>query len=134
MWGICLFLYRFIAAKELTDLELSFERDAANNRPMPHGLSQAQQKAYVNLRELHKRFREGAMDKAEAAREKRLIVEAYAMEHSKEEFLERSALELSERISAASKVYRENRTIENADALYAAFYNLPADWYVVEAV
>lgn len=113
-------------------MELPFERDAANDRPMPRGLTQAQQKAYVTLRELHRRFRSGAMDKAEATMEKRLIVEAYTMERSKEEVLDRSVLELRERIAVASKAYREHRTVENADALYAAFYNLPEDWYETE--
>lgn len=35
---------------------------------------------------------------------------------------------LRDRIELASKEYSENPTIQNADLLYSAFYNLPKDW------
>lgn len=107
-------------------MSLPFEVDAANGKPMPRGLTLAQQKAYLALRALHKQFRDRLISKEKASAEKELIVEAFELERSKEVFLERSALELNQRIAAASAAYKAHRSLENADALYAALYNIPA--------
>ena len=66
--------------------------------------------------------------KKKAAEEKKAILAAYTTEHSKEEFLDRSALALSERICKAADNFRDNRTLEAADAFYAAVFNLSPDW------
>ena len=69
-----------------------------------------------------------ALKSLDAAKEKKSLVEAYTMEHSKEEFLDRSTVSLQSRIETAAENFRKNRTLEAADAFYAAIYNVSEDW------
>lgn len=105
-----------------------WEIRAIRNEPVPHGLSLAECKAYLSLRTLYRDYREGKVSKTKAQDDKRAIINAFTREKGEEVFLSRQALSLKERISDASQRYADNPTIENADALYAAFWNLPQDW------
>lgn len=92
---------------------------------MPNGLSLSEQKAYWLLKELYKAHRDKEITREQAKDEKAKIIAAFTLEHSEEEFLSRKALDLQERIKNASKAFKNERTLENADRLYAAFYGLP---------
>ena len=93
-----------------------------------YGLTLAEQGYYLALRTLYAAYQKGVVTKKQAAEEKKAILAAYTTEHSKEEFLDRSALALSERICKAADNFRDNQTLEAADAFYAAVFNLSENW------
>lgn len=105
-----------------------FEKSAMKNEPCPKILDMADTCAYISLKYLYAMYRNGFISRKEATKEKRTIVYNHAKDKSMIEFVNRNALEKNEAIKSASKEYKENPTIENADKLYAAFYNLPDDW------
>ena len=109
-------------------MDKSMERAAMHGEVLPGGLSLAGQKFYLALRTLYRDSKAGAISKEDAAKEKKSLVEAYTMEHSKEEFLDRSTVSLQSRIETAAENFRKNRTLEAADAFYAAIYNVSEDW------
>ena len=111
----------------------TFEKEAMEGREPPDGLSLVDLKAFYLISIVYKNFKEGTFTKEQAAAEKKRIFEQYVLEKSEEEFLSRSSLELSERISATSIAYRKERTIENADKMYAAFWRVKENWYEDEA-
>ena len=104
------------------------EKAAMKGTPLPDGLSLAGQKYYLALRSLYAAFKRNEISQNDAAAEKKKLVATYTMERSQEEFLERSAIKLSQRISTAAEAFKNERTLKNADALYAAFFNISADW------
>lgn len=104
------------------------ERAAMKGEALPKGLSLAEQGYFLALRTLYAAYRKGVVSKAEASEEKKRLIEAYTMEKSKEDFLSRSALALNERICKAADAFRDNRTLEAADAFYAALFNLSENW------
>lgn len=109
-------------------MELDYEREAMRNKPTPKGLDIVDTYAYMSLRVLYSAYRKGIIQRKEAAEEKKKIIYNMADGKSKLKFLDRESDILSERIGEASTAYKENPSIENADKLYAAFYNLPDDW------
>lgn len=104
--------------------EFPFERAAMNDEDMPHGLDIADACFYTALRIIYKAYHDGAIDRKTGTELKKQLTRAYVSDKSEVEFLERSALALNERIKNASEAYKANRTLENADELYNAFYNL----------
>ena len=106
-----------------------FEVEASKGNEPPVGLTLSQLLAFYCLKELYKNFNGGTVTKEEAAETKERIYRTYVTQRSEEEFLERKALDLQERIRSASEAYKHDRTIENADKLYAAFYNVADNWY-----
>lgn len=104
--------------------EFPFERAAMNNEDMPSGLDIADACFYTALRIIYKAHHDGVIDRKTGTELKKQLARAYVSDKSEVEFLERSALALSERIKKASEAYKANRTLENADELYNAFYNL----------
>ena len=105
-----------------------FEKEAMNEEPLPIGLDIADQFLFLGLKYLYAMHRRGLISRDRASKEKEKLVFQWKTEKSKLEFLSREAVELSERIKRASDEFKESRTLENADALYAALYNLPNDW------
>ena len=112
--------------------EFTFERAAMNDEDMPSGLDIADACFYTALRIIYKAYHNGAIDRKAGTELKNQLTRAYVIDKSKVEFLNRSALALNDRIKKASEAYKSNRTLENADELYAAFYNLPDDWRSLE--
>ena len=108
--------------------EFTFERAAMNDEDMPSGLDIADACFYAALRIIYKAYHNGAIGRKTGTELKKQLTRAYVRDKSKVEFLNRSALALNDRIKKASEAYKSNRTLENADELYAAFYNLPDDW------
>ena len=104
--------------------EFTFERAAMNDEDMPSGLDIADACFYTALRIIYKAYHDGAIDRKTGTELKKQLTRAYVSDKSEVEFLERSALALNERIKNASEAYKANRTLENADELYNAFYNL----------
>lgn len=104
--------------------EFSFERAAMNDEDMPHGLDIADACFCAALRIIYKAYHSGVIDRKTGTEIKKQLTRAYVSDKSEVEFLERSALALNERIKKASEAYKSNRTLENADELYNAFYNL----------
>ena len=109
-------------------MELDYEREAMRNKPTPKGLDIVDTYAYMSLRVLYSAYRKGIIQRKEAAEEKKKIIYNMADGKSKLKCLDRESDILSKRIGEASIAYKENPSIENADKLYAAFYNLPDDW------
>ena len=108
--------------------EFPFERAAMNDEDMPRGLDIADACFYTALRIIYKAYHNGAIDRKAGTELKKQLTRAYVSDKSEVEFLKRSALSLNDRIKKASEAYKSNRTLENADELYAAFYNLSDDW------
>ena len=112
--------------------EFIFERAAMNDEDMPRGLDIADACFYTSLRIIYKAYHNGVIDRKTGTELKKQITRAYVRDKSKVEFLKRSALALNGRIKKASDAYKSNRTLENADELYASFYNLSDDWRSLE--
>ena len=104
--------------------EFTFERAAMNDEDMPRGLDIADACFYTSLRIIYKAYHNGVIDRKTGTELKKQLTRAYVSDQSKVDFLNRSALALNDRIKKASAAYNSNSTHENADELYAAFYNL----------
>lgn len=104
--------------------EFTFERAAMNDEDMPRGLDIADACFYTALRIIYNAYHNGAIDRKTGTELKNQLKRSYVSDKSKVEFLDRSALVLSDKIKKASEAYKSNRTLENADELYNAFYNL----------
>ena len=109
-------------------MEFSFEREAMQGQPLPKGLDIADSCLYIALKNLYAMYRNKLIIRKDATEEKKRLVYNWATDKTKIEFLDRESDVLGARIGAASDEYKNNPCIENADKLYAAFYNLPEDW------
>lgn len=109
-------------------MEFSFEKEAMRGQPLPKGLDVADSCLYIALKNLYAMYRRELISRKDAAEEKKRLVYNWETDKSKIEFLNRDSEALRDKISVASENYKENPCIENADKLYAAFYNLPDDW------
>ena len=109
-------------------MELSFEREAMQGKPLPQGLDIADSCLYIALKNLYAMYRNKLISCKDAAEEKKRLIYNWTTDKTKIEFLNRDSEELRDKISVASDNYKENPCIENADKLYAAFYNLSDDW------
>ena len=112
--------------------EFTFERAAMNDEDMPRGLDIADACFYTSLRLIYKAYHNGLIDREAGTGLKKPLTRAYVRDKSEVEFLKLSALALNDKIKKASEAYKSNRTLENADELYAAFYNLSDDWRSLE--
>lgn len=108
--------------------EFDFERKAMKGDPCPKGLDIADTCAYVALTSLYRMYKNGLISRRDAAKEKETIVFNWETDKSKLKFLNRETQELKEKIGSASAEYAKNPTIENAERLYCALYNLPENW------
>lgn len=106
----------------------SFEKSAMNGKPVPKDLDAADAGLYMGLKSLYAMHKAGLMDRRTATDEKQNLVFCHQKSKSQLEFLNRESEALRGRIQKASENYKNNRTLENADKLYAAFYNLPENW------
>lgn len=109
-------------------MEFAYEKRAMRNEPLPKGLDVADSCTYLSFRYLYLMYKGNLISKEEAIEEKRSILYNYSKTKSEVEFLEREVFKASERIKSASEEYVKKPTIENADKLYAAFYNIPENW------
>lgn len=109
-------------------MEFEFERKAIRGDPLPKTLDIADSCLYIALKNLYSMYRDGRISRKLAKEEKQSLIYNWTKDKSKLEFISRKSLDLSARISEASKKYRDCPSNENADKLYAAFYNLPENW------
>ena len=109
-------------------MELAFERQAMQGKPLPKGLDIADSCLYVALKSLYAMYRNKLISRKDATEEKRRLIYNWTTDKSKIEALNRDNEALREKIGVASDSYMENPSIETADALYAALYNLPNNW------
>lgn len=109
-------------------MEFPFERDAMKGEPLPPKLDIADSCFYMALKYLYAMYRKGLIDRKRATKEKQKLIYNWTTDKSKIEVLNRENEALREKIGDASDAYRNNPSIETADALYAALYNLPNDW------
>ena len=109
-------------------MEFDFERQAMAGDPCPKKLDIADTCAYIALKHLYAMFKQNLISRKDATEEKKRIVYNWTTDKSKIEVLNRGNEALREKIGDASDAYRNNPSIETADALYAALYNLPNDW------
>lgn len=104
-----------------------YEKAALADEEMPPGLDIADALYYTGLRLIFKACKNKTIDKPTGAKLKNELYRAYVTNKGKIEFLSRAALGLSERISKATAEYLANPSLETADAMYKAFYNIGAD-------
>lgn len=109
-------------------MEFSFEREAMQGKPAPKGLDIADSCLYIALKNLYAMYRNKLISRKDATEEKRRLIYNWTTDKSKIEALNRDNEALREKIGVASDAYRDNPSIETADALYAALYNLPNEW------
>lgn len=109
-------------------MEFDFERQAMAGELCPKKLDIADTCVYIALKHLYAMFKQNLISRKDATEEKKRIVYNWTTDKSKLEFLNRDSDAVRNRIGKASEEYAKNATIENADKLYAAFYNLPDDW------
>lgn len=109
-------------------MEFPFERGAMRGEPLPPKLDIADSCLYMALKYLYAMHKKGLITRKRATEEKQRLVSNWTTDKSKIEVLNRENEALREKIGDASDAYKENPSIETADALYAALYNLPTDW------
>ena len=109
-------------------MEFEFERQAMRNEPCPKRLDIVDTATYMALRCLYAMYKRGLISREKATAEKETIVFNWKTEKSKLEFLNRESEALKNKIGAASAEYAKAPTIENAEKLYCALYNLSDDW------
>ena len=109
-------------------MEFSFEREAMQGQPLPKELDIADSCLYIALKNLYAMYHNKLISRKDATEEKRRLVYNWTTDKSKIEVLNRDNEALREKIGVASDAYRDNPSIETADALYAALYNLPNGW------
>ena len=109
-------------------MEFSFEKEAMNGQPLPKGIDIADSCLYIALKNLYAMYRNKLISRKDATEEKRQLIYNWTADKSKIEFLSRDSETLRDKIGTASENYKNNPCIENADKLYAAFYNLPDNW------
>ena len=109
-------------------MEFDFERQAMKGDPVPKGLDVADSCLYVGLKNIYSMYKHRLINRKEAKEEKETLVYNWTKNKSQVDFLSRESLNLNERISKAAYEYRNNPSVETADNLYAAFYNLSKDW------
>lgn len=99
------------------------EKQAMNGEPLPKGLDLADSLLYLGLKRIYADYKSGIISRKEGSKIKETLVYNHAKAKSELEFISRQALELNERIKSEKQNYENNRTIENADALYCAIFN-----------
>ena len=109
-------------------MEFDFERQAMQGQPLPKELDIADSCLYISLKNLYAMYRNKLISREYAKEEKRRLIYNWKADKSKIEFLNRDSAVLKDKIGAASENYKNNPSIENADKLYAAIYNLADDW------
>lgn len=97
-------------------MELSYERSAMQNDPMPASLTFPDQLMYQSLALLYTRYRSKTITREQASREKKQLLrehEAFTYRWS----LGDHYVEVIKRTEAARTAYTKNRTLDNADEL-----------------
>lgn len=108
-------------------MQFEFEKQAMSGFPLPDGLKQWEQNAYIALRGLYRQYRSGVIDRETATADKQMIVKAARDAERMEAFcskLAQSTVTLWKEIEATGNAYAKEPTLENADAFYRAVYRV----------
>lgn len=112
-----------VSQSERTGITLPYETAAMRGGPMPEGLKSYDALMFQNLSLLYQRYRKGMIDKEQAIREKKTLLEAYRVEKFGYSVLEEN-IEISKRLESAAAEYVYNPCVETADKMYRAFYGI----------
>lgn len=82
---------------------------------------------YIALRGLYQQYYSKQIGRGQAVQDKKELMCNYENELIEDKTISEIA-KLWIRISVPARNYEQCPTIENADAFYAAVYNLPKDW------
>ena len=88
----------------------------------PDGASQPEWLLYYRLKEIYASVRSGGMSKADGAKAKQDAVSSYETDKT----LHDASVKLWARIEQSGTRYAKDKTIDNADAFYAAVYGVRA--------
>ena len=108
---------------ESTGITLPYETAAMRGDPMPEGLKSYDITMFQNLSLLYKRYREKMIDREQATKEKKTLLEAYRIEKFGYSVLEEN-IAISKRLETAASAYVYNPCVETADKMYEAFYGI----------
>ena len=98
-----------------------FERDAKNNAPMPDNLTEQETLIYSFLRNLYWSLQRGLITSEQAQHEKDVTLKKMEKGREAREFERRLWESSAKRTMAAERamtMYRNDRTLENADIMY----------------
>lgn len=99
------------------------ERMAKDGNEMPDGLEYPEQVMYLCLRMLYAQLRQGIIDRDTAIREKKRLLreyECYVFQHE----MGKKWVRVIKNTELARAEYTKNRTLENADKLMEAIYQV----------
>lgn len=108
--------------KRLT--ELPYEKIAIDGGEMPENLEWYDRQMFLSLRMLYHQYKTGIVDRETAKREKSKLL----MDYDTIIFMHKFTADIAKKImdtEQARQEYRNNRTLENADAIILAFEGVP---------
>lgn len=108
---------------ERTGITLPYEQAAMRGDPMPEGLKSCDCTMFQNLSLLYQRYRKGMIDREQAIKEKKTLLDAYRAEKFGYSVLEEN-IEITKRLESAAAEYVYNPCVETADKMYRAFYGI----------
>ena len=101
-------------------MEIPFEKLSMQNAPPPKELSGVELLAYLSACHIYEQYHANKITRNEGTKMKKRIVEALQSATAKQN---NDALRWA-RTENATRNYMQNKTIENADKMHNAFYNL----------
>ena len=104
--------------------ELPYERIAMAGGEMPDDLEWYDRQMFLMLRSLYWQYKQGVVDREAASREKKKLLQDYSLKKFQEDFTKDIAKKIMD-TEQARQNYRNNRTLENADAIILAFEGVP---------
>lgn len=108
---------------EPTNIVLPYETAAMRGDPMPEGLKSYDCTMFQNLSLLYQRYHKGMIDREQATKEKKILLDAYRTEKFGYSVLEEN-IAISKRLESAAAEYVYNPCVETADKMYRAFYGI----------
>ena len=112
-----------VSQSERTGITLPYEQAAMRGDPMPEGLKSYDCTMFQNLSLLYQRYHKGMIDKEQAIREKKILLDAYRIDKFGDEVVQ-DAVKLWTNIETAASAYCKAPSIEAADALIKAIYKV----------
>ena len=108
---------------ENTGIVLSYEKDAMHGYELPDGLQLHDQLMYMALRSLYRQHRAGILSRDQAVREKKKLLESYRQLKFRVD-LANQHFRVLKAVEENTSRYAKDRTLENADKMYADFYGV----------
>ena len=112
-----------VSESKSTGIILPYEQAAMRGDLMPEGLKSYDITMFQNLSLLYQRYRQKLIDREQATKEKKTLLEAYRIEKFGYSVLEEN-IAISKRLESAAAAYVYNPCVETADKMYEAFYGI----------